>query len=412
MARLTRARLRRAFRRESIGVDVSVCVRPRRRVLLYLCLAYLFPAVVALLYSESPWPFVVAGLVTAAFGVFLQLGATVESSRASARASSSSPLTWLLVPVFGALPYVIAGEGRAEPPARRVLRVDVGVHDDRGDRGQRLRRALRTRSGCGGSSRSGSAAWGSSCSRSRSSRGCASAAASCSSRRCRARRARAADRLDPRGRTSPLDPLRRADRDPDRAPRARSAGLGLDDRAWTSSTRRACVHDGLARAASPRRRDSDRRVRFAASQWTIAIFMVIAGVELRVRLFRVFVQRQPRAVTRDDEFRLYLVSCSSRRAVLLLELVAEATYLPGRCDPPRGLPGRLDHDDHRLRDRGLQRVGPLLALVTLIGLDVHRWLGRLDGGVDQGRPSPADRPGPPPRARADRAPRDGLRRSG
>ena len=91
MARLTRARLRRAFRRESIGVDVSAAFDLVGAVLLYLSPAYLFPAVVALLYSESPWPFVIAGLVTAAVGGFVQLVTPRRaSSRARARASSSS----------------------------------------------------------------------------------------------------------------------------------------------------------------------------------------------------------------------------------------------------------------------------------------------------------------------------------
>ena len=60
-------------------------------------------------------------------------------------------------------------------------------------------------------------------------------------------------------------------------------------------------------------------------QWTIALFVVIAGVNF-LRLFRVFVQRQPRAVTRDDEFRLYLFILLVASAVLLLELVAEGTF--------------------------------------------------------------------------------------
>src|SRR5919106_888036 len=41
-------------------------------------------------------------------------------------------------------------------------------------------------------------------------------------------------------------------------------------------------------------------------QWTIAVFIVIAGVNF-LRLYRLFVQRQPHAVTRDDEFRVYLL---------------------------------------------------------------------------------------------------------
>jgi trk system potassium uptake protein TrkH len=63
----------------------------------------------------------------------------------------------------------------------------------------------------------------------------------------------------------------------------------------------------------------------ALVQWTIALFIVIAGVNF-LRLYRVFVQRQPRAVTRDDEFRVYLGVLAAGSLVLLVELLVEGIY--------------------------------------------------------------------------------------
>jgi trk system potassium uptake protein TrkH len=56
------------------------------------------------------------------------------------------------------------------------------------------------------------------------------------------------------------------------------------------------------------------------AQWTIALFVVIAGVNF-LRLYRVFVQREPRSVVRDDEFRLYLLLLAGGSLVLLVEIL-------------------------------------------------------------------------------------------
>ena len=50
----------------------------------------------------------------------------------------------------------------------------------------------------------------------------------------------------------------------------------------------------------------------AASQWAIAFFMVVAGVNFAL-MYRAFFRRQPRVFVRDEEFRLYLALLASAR---------------------------------------------------------------------------------------------------
>jgi len=60
----------------------------------------------------------------------------------------------------------------------------------------------------------------------------------------------------------------------------------------------------------------------AASQWAIAFFMVVAGVNFAL-MYRAFFRRQPRVFVRDEEFRLYLTLLGIGSAVLVVELWSE-----------------------------------------------------------------------------------------
>jgi trk system potassium uptake protein TrkH len=60
----------------------------------------------------------------------------------------------------------------------------------------------------------------------------------------------------------------------------------------------------------------------AASQWAIAFFMVVAGVNFAL-MYRAFFRRQPRVFLRDEEFRLYLTLLMLGSAVLAVELWSE-----------------------------------------------------------------------------------------
>jgi trk system potassium uptake protein len=62
-----------------------------------------------------------------------------------------------------------------------------------------------------------------------------------------------------------------------------------------------------------------------ATQWIVLLFIVVAGVNF-LRLYRVFVQGQARAVARDDEFKLYLGFLVAGSGLLALELFAGGIY--------------------------------------------------------------------------------------
>jgi trk system potassium uptake protein TrkH len=60
----------------------------------------------------------------------------------------------------------------------------------------------------------------------------------------------------------------------------------------------------------------------AATQWTIALGMIVGGINFAL-LYRAFVRRQPEALPRDEEFRLYIVVLVLAAAVVSIELWTE-----------------------------------------------------------------------------------------
>jgi trk system potassium uptake protein len=60
----------------------------------------------------------------------------------------------------------------------------------------------------------------------------------------------------------------------------------------------------------------------AATQWVIVGFMIAGGVNFAL-LYRGLVRRQPRALARDEEFRLYLALLAAGSALLFAELWTE-----------------------------------------------------------------------------------------
>lgn len=122
----TVARLRRAVRRETIGVDVGAALNLTGAVVKYLSLAFLFPLTLALGYGESPWPFVAAGAITAASGFALELATRGKEHVRPREGFLIVALTWLLAAFFGCLPYLFSGEEQLSSPVNAYFEAMSG----------------------------------------------------------------------------------------------------------------------------------------------------------------------------------------------------------------------------------------------------------------------------------------------
>lgn len=108
---ITAQRVRRAVRFSRIGVDIGAALNLVGTLLKYLSLSALFPAALAVGYSEPVWPFLAAGGIAAAAGWMLERLTSGAGSRAGLREGFLVvALTWLMAAAYGALPYLFAQE--------------------------------------------------------------------------------------------------------------------------------------------------------------------------------------------------------------------------------------------------------------------------------------------------------------
>lgn len=102
--------------RPAVAVDVGAALNLVGTLLEYLALAFVPPVAIALGYRESPWPFLVAGAITFGLGWTL---ARVTSGRERVGAREGFlviALVWLLAAALGALPYLLSGEDQLASP--------------------------------------------------------------------------------------------------------------------------------------------------------------------------------------------------------------------------------------------------------------------------------------------------------
>ncbi len=86
-------------------------------LLKYLALAPLFPAALALAYSESPWPFLGTAAVVGVAGLTLErFGGEARATVGSREGYLVVALTWLIAGVVGGLPYLLAGQEHLDRP--------------------------------------------------------------------------------------------------------------------------------------------------------------------------------------------------------------------------------------------------------------------------------------------------------
>jgi trk system potassium uptake protein len=99
-----------------LGVDLSAALNLVGALLKIFSPAFLFPIAIALGYGETPWPFVIAGVITLAAGFGLE-AVTQGRERVGMREGFLViALAWTLVAAFGALPYLFSGEEQFRNP--------------------------------------------------------------------------------------------------------------------------------------------------------------------------------------------------------------------------------------------------------------------------------------------------------
>jgi trk system potassium uptake protein TrkH len=107
--------VRRRMLPRTLGVDVVGALNLVGSLITYLSPAFLFPTAIAVGYGEPVWPFLVALAATAGFGVALQLVTTGKERIGAREGYLVISLIWVLVAVFGALPYVLAEPQLSRP---------------------------------------------------------------------------------------------------------------------------------------------------------------------------------------------------------------------------------------------------------------------------------------------------------
>ena len=113
---ITVARLRRAARRESVGVDVAAALNLVGALVKYLSLTLLFPLAIALGYSESPWPFAITGAGGFLFGWALERLTRGKDRVGPREGFLVVSLAWLAAAALGSLPYLLSGDDQFARP--------------------------------------------------------------------------------------------------------------------------------------------------------------------------------------------------------------------------------------------------------------------------------------------------------
>jgi trk system potassium uptake protein TrkH len=114
-------RLRRRALIQPLGVDLAAALNLVGALVRWFALVFLFPAAIALGYGESPWPFLLSGLIAAGTGVGLEQATSGKERVGLREGFLVVSLVWLLVAVLGALPYLLSGEEQLANPIDALL---------------------------------------------------------------------------------------------------------------------------------------------------------------------------------------------------------------------------------------------------------------------------------------------------
>ncbi|MEZ5099822.1 MAG: TrkH family potassium uptake protein [Thermoleophilia bacterium] len=304
-----------------LGVDVGSALNLIGTFVAASSVASLFPLAVALGYGEAPWPFLVGGASTLALGLGL-VAVTQGRERVGFREGFLVvALTWLLIPALGSIPYLVAGEAQLARPVDALFESMSGftatgstVVTDLDELSRSLLMWRQFTQWVGGM-------------------GIVVLALAILPRlRVGGRQLFQSELAGP----TELERLTASIRDT--AQRLWLLYLGLTGLAivvlatigWTGLDEAMSPYDAVAHAFSSiaiggfSTENRSLEAFSAATQWAIAAFVVIAGINF-LRLYRAVVLRQPRAVSRDQEFRVYVGALVVGALLLLVELLASGT---------------------------------------------------------------------------------------
>jgi len=109
--------LGRARRRAPLlAVDVVGALHVVGTLLMYLSLAVLLPTGFAIGYSEPVWPFLAAGVITGGVAAAVTYATRGDHRLGIREGFLLVALTWLAAAAFGALPYILSGDPQLDRP--------------------------------------------------------------------------------------------------------------------------------------------------------------------------------------------------------------------------------------------------------------------------------------------------------
>jgi trk system potassium uptake protein TrkH len=315
------ARLRRAVRPASLGVEIGAALNLVGALLKWLSLSALMPAAVAFGYGEPPWPFLAAGAIAAGVGWSLE-AVTQGKERVGAREGFLVvSLIWLLAAAFGALPYLFWDGSQLDRPLDALFESMSGftttgasVVTDLTELSRSIAIWRQFTQWLGGM-------------------GIIVLALAILPRlRVGGRQLMESELPGPE-----MESLTTRIRDTARrlwliylALTAAEFVL-LSAYGWSGADARMTPYQAIAHAFttmptggfSPQARSVGA---FAAvTQWTIVVFMILAGANFAL-MYRAVVRRAPRVAVRDGEFRLYLALLLLGSLVLLADLLGRGIY--------------------------------------------------------------------------------------
>jgi len=306
-------------KRRRLAVDIRASLNLLGMLGKYLGVVVLFPAAVALWYSEPVWPFLATGAITSALGLALERLTAGAAQRVGVREGFFVVSAMLLLTAaFASLPYLFVGGAQLDNPIDAYLEgmsaattTGASVVTDYGDLSKSLSMWRQFTQWLGGM-------------------GIIILAVAVLPRL----------RVGGRQMMESELPGPEISRLPDRIRQTARLlwalyigltgllALLLATLGWVGIDDSMTPYEALAHAFSTMptggfSTQADSIAAFSAeTQWVIAAFMFLAGMNF-VLLYRGVIKARPRLFARDEEFRLYLVISVAAAVALTVELWAE-----------------------------------------------------------------------------------------